>query len=223
MAKIIDLQSVRCKRTLLRCHRRHPDPEVRRRAQILLLLREGYPWRLVAAVMFWIPSSRSMASSSSARKAGEPACVTLPVEPVHWIHPTTAIAAPDPRMMAFLMASPPCIRSSFRGRTYTDPVPAHSWTGDDGIAGIGEWNPLHYLSELIEPLYHEARSNAIEFDLFWGTKGRINQKVFSAEVLFSTNPSRRQILWTCVSTGKISTPQENIITTLMVFKPIPFN
>lgn len=52
MGKIIDLQSARCKRALLHCYRRHPDPEVRRRAQMLLLLREGYGWRVVSAVMF---------------------------------------------------------------------------------------------------------------------------------------------------------------------------
>lgn len=52
MGKIIDLDSARCKRGLVQCYRRHPDPEVRRRAQMLLLLGEGYSWRLISAVMF---------------------------------------------------------------------------------------------------------------------------------------------------------------------------
>ena len=52
MGNIVDLEATRCKRALLHCYRRHPDPEVRRRAQMVLLIQTGYPWRLVSAVTF---------------------------------------------------------------------------------------------------------------------------------------------------------------------------
>jgi transposase len=35
---------------LLDCHRRHPDPEVRRRMHMCLLILEGYLWQLIAAM-----------------------------------------------------------------------------------------------------------------------------------------------------------------------------
>ena len=42
---------------LLHLYRRHADPEVRRRAHILLLLAEGYTWATIAAVLFTSPST----------------------------------------------------------------------------------------------------------------------------------------------------------------------
>jgi transposase len=43
---------------LLRYYRRHPDPAVRLRAHIILLLADGHPWSFIAAVLF--TSSRSI-------------------------------------------------------------------------------------------------------------------------------------------------------------------
>lgn len=42
----------RQRKTLLHLYRHHADPEVRRRAHILLLLAAGYPWTTIAAVLF---------------------------------------------------------------------------------------------------------------------------------------------------------------------------
>jgi len=42
VGKIICLESAGGKRALLHCYRRHPDPAVRRRADMLLVLGEGY-------------------------------------------------------------------------------------------------------------------------------------------------------------------------------------
>src|SRR5689334_3354045 len=43
--------------TLLDYYRRDPDPQVRLRAHILLLLAQGYPWATVAAVLFTSPDT----------------------------------------------------------------------------------------------------------------------------------------------------------------------
>ena len=43
--------------TLLGHYRRHPDPQVRQRAHILLLLDQGYAWAAVAAVLFTSPDT----------------------------------------------------------------------------------------------------------------------------------------------------------------------
>jgi putative transposase len=40
------------RKRLLRLYRKEPDPQVRLRAQIILLLSEGYAWALIAAVLF---------------------------------------------------------------------------------------------------------------------------------------------------------------------------
>jgi putative transposase len=40
------------RRRLLRVYRKDPDPEVRRRAQIILLLANGWQWAVIAAVLF---------------------------------------------------------------------------------------------------------------------------------------------------------------------------
>ncbi|MFQ5705627.1 MAG: IS630 family transposase [Gemmatimonadales bacterium] len=40
------------RKALLKVYRGHPDPTVRRRAQIVLLLADGYAWSLIAAVLF---------------------------------------------------------------------------------------------------------------------------------------------------------------------------
>ena len=42
---------------LLRVYRRHPNPQARLRAHILLLLAEGYSWGAIAAVLFTSPST----------------------------------------------------------------------------------------------------------------------------------------------------------------------
>src|SRR5262249_25763814 len=42
---------------LLHHYRRHPDPAVRLRAHIILMLAEGQPWTTVAAVLFTSPST----------------------------------------------------------------------------------------------------------------------------------------------------------------------
>jgi transposase len=42
---------------LLRHFRGHPDPQVRQRAHILLLLEQGYPWATIGAVLFTSPST----------------------------------------------------------------------------------------------------------------------------------------------------------------------
>ncbi len=43
--------------TLLDYYRRDPDPQVRLRAHILLLLADGYPWATIAAVLFTAPAT----------------------------------------------------------------------------------------------------------------------------------------------------------------------
>jgi putative transposase len=43
--------------TLLDYYRRDPDPQVRLRAHILLLLAQGYPWATIAAVLFTSPDT----------------------------------------------------------------------------------------------------------------------------------------------------------------------
>ena len=43
---------VRQRKALLHLYRHHADPEVRRRAHILLLLADGYTWQTVAAVLY---------------------------------------------------------------------------------------------------------------------------------------------------------------------------
>jgi putative transposase len=43
--------------TLLGHYRRHPDPQVRLRAHLLLLLDRGYPWAVIAAVLFTSPDT----------------------------------------------------------------------------------------------------------------------------------------------------------------------
>ena len=40
------------RKRLLEAYRRAADPEVRRRAQIVLLLADGWAWAVIAAVMF---------------------------------------------------------------------------------------------------------------------------------------------------------------------------
>src|SRR5262249_29568500 len=45
--------------TLLDCYRTDPDPQLRLRAHIVLLLAAGYPWATIAAVLFC--SSRTIA------------------------------------------------------------------------------------------------------------------------------------------------------------------
>src|SRR5690349_2744236 len=45
------------RKTLLHLYRRHTDPEVCRRAHILLLLADGYTWQTIAAVLFTSPST----------------------------------------------------------------------------------------------------------------------------------------------------------------------
>ncbi len=45
------------RKQLLDLYRRHADPEVGRRAHILLLLGDGYPWDTIAAVLFTSPST----------------------------------------------------------------------------------------------------------------------------------------------------------------------
>ena len=40
------------RKRLLELYRREPDPQVRLRAHIVLLLAEGYAWSLIAAVLF---------------------------------------------------------------------------------------------------------------------------------------------------------------------------
>ena len=40
------------RKTLLDHYRRHPDPAVRLRAHLLLLLAAGYPWATIVAVLF---------------------------------------------------------------------------------------------------------------------------------------------------------------------------
>ena len=47
------------RKRLLEVYRRDADPEVRRRAQIVLLLADGWTWTVIAAVMFC--SSRTIA------------------------------------------------------------------------------------------------------------------------------------------------------------------
>jgi transposase len=47
----------RQRKDLLHLYRCHTDPEVRRRAHILLLLAEGYTWATIAAVLFTSPST----------------------------------------------------------------------------------------------------------------------------------------------------------------------
>lgn len=42
----------RQRKTLLHLYRHHPEPEVRHRAHILLLLADGYPWQTIAAVLY---------------------------------------------------------------------------------------------------------------------------------------------------------------------------
>jgi putative transposase len=43
--------------TLLDHYRRHPDPQVRQRAHLLLLLAGGYAWAMIAAVLFTSPDT----------------------------------------------------------------------------------------------------------------------------------------------------------------------
>src|SRR5262249_39039884 len=45
------------RKALLHHYRRHPDPQVRQRAHILLLLAQGYTWTTVAAVLYTSPST----------------------------------------------------------------------------------------------------------------------------------------------------------------------
>src|SRR5215472_11581134 len=45
------------RKELLDYYRRDPDPQVRLRAHILLLLAGGYPWATVAAVLFTSPDT----------------------------------------------------------------------------------------------------------------------------------------------------------------------
>lgn len=68
MGKIIEFGPAKRKRMLLNCHRRHPHPDVRRRAHIYLLLHEGYSWRVVCAVTFC--STRTDALSKDRFDAG---------------------------------------------------------------------------------------------------------------------------------------------------------
>ncbi len=43
---------------LMETYRQHPDPDVRRRARLVLLLADGRPWSLIAAM--WYCSSRTI-------------------------------------------------------------------------------------------------------------------------------------------------------------------
>jgi transposase len=45
------------RKELLELYRRHPDPPVRRRAHLLLLLDAGYSWATIAAVLFTSPAA----------------------------------------------------------------------------------------------------------------------------------------------------------------------
>jgi transposase len=54
--------------TLLRDHRRHPDPQARLRAHILLLLADGYTWATIAAMLF--TSSSTIARCKKQFEAG---------------------------------------------------------------------------------------------------------------------------------------------------------
>jgi transposase len=51
MSFSLSLKAAQCSH-LLRIYRRHPDPQARLRAHILLLLAEGYSWNAIAAVLF---------------------------------------------------------------------------------------------------------------------------------------------------------------------------
>ena len=63
----------RQRQRLLEWHRHHPDPQVRLRAQMILLLADGHPWALIAAVLFC--SSRTIASGPR-RLQGSPLALT---------------------------------------------------------------------------------------------------------------------------------------------------
>jgi hypothetical protein len=43
------------RQALLHSYRRHPDPAVRLRAQIILLLADGHPWSLITAADAMLP------------------------------------------------------------------------------------------------------------------------------------------------------------------------
>ncbi|HKB40274.1 MAG TPA: IS630 family transposase [Gemmataceae bacterium] len=56
MSSVFSLNAAQ-RSSLLRDYRRHPDPEARLRAHILLLLAEGYTWNTIATVLFTSPST----------------------------------------------------------------------------------------------------------------------------------------------------------------------
>ena len=51
MASALSVGSAQ-RKALLRLYRRHPDPAVRLRAHIILLLAEGHPWSLITSALF---------------------------------------------------------------------------------------------------------------------------------------------------------------------------
>jgi transposase len=61
---------------LLRLYHRSPDPRVRLRAHVLLLLADGYPWDLIAAVLY--TSSSTIARWQRRYRAGGAAAVYGP-------------------------------------------------------------------------------------------------------------------------------------------------
>src|SRR5215471_17904250 len=45
------------RRTLLRYYRRHPNPEIRLRAHIILMLADGYAWTVIRSVLYCSPDT----------------------------------------------------------------------------------------------------------------------------------------------------------------------
>jgi hypothetical protein len=60
--------------SLLDYHRSDPDPQVRLRARILLLLTQGYPWATVAAGLFTSPDTIARWSRRFAHEGGPRRC-----------------------------------------------------------------------------------------------------------------------------------------------------
>ena len=56
MASTLHLRAAQ-RATLLRHYRRHPDPAIRLRAHIILMLADGHPWSLITTVLFTSPST----------------------------------------------------------------------------------------------------------------------------------------------------------------------